>query len=243
MNRPFELRPETLNRVGVNVALDVLPLPVLYGFMKVSDRSDLVVAVGFVGRDNGVRGNHSPNQGHQRNHFDVFDSAGFDLSFPLDSTKHRSLAGGTTTPLPTANATNVGFVQFDDLFSVQWIRRLLHKHPNLFVDSPRTFVSNAKVPFEFLGGDTVLALTNQKNGVKPHSKRGRAFVKNRPFGWVSLEATSASIRAAVSNWVKRRLAALRAFQTIRVTLLEDMRQTSLIVGEVLFEVFNGVSHV
>ena len=35
MNRPFELRPETLNRVGVNVALD--------GFVEMPDRPNLVV--------------------------------------------------------------------------------------------------------------------------------------------------------------------------------------------------------
>ena len=69
------------------------------------------------------------------------------------------------------------------------------------------------------------------------------FVKNRSFGRVGLEATSASISSAVGHWMKRRLSTLRAFQTIGVTLLEDMSQASLVVGEVLFEVFNGVSHV
>lgn len=243
MNRPFELRPETLNRVGVNVALDVLTLPVLNSFVKVPDRPDLVVTVGFIGRDDRVWGNHSLNQGHQRDHLDVLYRAGFDLSFPLDSTKHRSLSSGTTPTLSPANPSDVGFVQFDNLLAVQRIGRLSHKHPNLLIDSPRTLVGNAKVTFEFLGGDTVLALTNQKNGMKPHSKRSRTFVKNRSFGRVGLEATSASISSAVGHWMKRRLSTLRAFQTIGVTLLEDMSQASLVVGEVLFEVFNGVSHV
>ena len=243
MNRPFELRPETFNRVGVNVALDVLPLPVLDGFVKVSDRSDLVVTVGFIGCDDGVRRNHSLNQRHQRDHLDVFDGAGFDPALALDSAKHGSLASSTTPTLSTANATDVGFVQFDDLLAVQRIRRLSHKHPNLLVDSPRTFVGNAKVSFEFLGSYPVLALANQENGVKPHGKRCWAFVKNRPLSRVSLEAASASIGSAVSNWMERRLAALRAFQAFRITLLEDMSQASLVIGEVLFEVFNGVSHV
>ena len=34
MNRSFELRPEVLNRVGVNATLDVLSLPVLDGFRE-----------------------------------------------------------------------------------------------------------------------------------------------------------------------------------------------------------------
>jgi len=242
MNRPFELRPETLNRVSVNVALDVLTLPVLDGFVKVPNRPDLVVTVGFIGRNDRVRGNHSLNQGHQRYHLDVLDGASFDLAFTLNRPEHGRLTSGTTPTFPTANAANVGFVQFDDLLPVQRIGGLSHKHPNLFIDSPRTFVGNAKVPFEFFGGDPVLALANQENGVKPHSKRGGAFVKDRTFSRISLKAASASIGSAVSNWMERRLSALRAFQTVRITLLEDMCQASLVVGEVLFEVFNGVSH-
>lgn len=243
MNRPLKLRPETFNRVGVNVALDVLPLPVLDGFVKVSDRPDLVVTVGFIGRDNGVRGNHSLNQGHQRDHLDVLYRASFDLSFSFDSTKHRSLASGTTPTLSTANAADIGFVQFDDLLAVQRIRGLSHKHPNLLVDSPRTFVGNAKVSFKFLGGNSILALTNQKNGMKPHGKRGGAFVKNRPFSRVSLEAASTSIRSTIGHWMERRFAAFRALQTVGITLFEDVCQASPVVGEVLFEVFNGVAHV
>lgn len=99
------------------------------------------------------------------------------------------------------------------------------------------------MPFEFFGGNPVLTLANQENGVKPHRKRRGAFVKNRTFSRVGLVAASASVGSAVSHWVKRRLAALRAVKTVWVTLLEDVRQTSLVVGEVLFEVFNGVSHV
>lgn len=243
MNRPFELRPETLNRVGVNVALNVLPLPVLDGFVEMPDRADLVVGIGFVGRNDRTRRNHSLNERHQRDHLDVFDGAGFDFTLALDSAKHGSLASGTTTTLSTANAADIGFIQFDNLLAVQRIGRLSHKHPNLLVDSPRTFVGNAKVPFEFFGGDSILAVANQENGVKPHSKRGGAFVKNRTFSRISLEAASASIRAAVSHWMKSRLAALRTFQSVWITLLEDMSQASLVVGEVLFEVFNGVSHV
>jgi len=243
MNRPFELRPETLNRVGMNVALDVLPLAVLNGFMEMPDRSNLVVAIGFVRGDDRVRRNHCLNERHQRNHLDVLNGAGLDLALPLDRTKHRRLASSATSTFATANAADVGFVQFDDFLSVQRIGGLFHKHTDLLVDSPRTLVGNAKVPLKFFGGDTVLTLANQENGVKPHSKWCRAFVKNRSFGRVSLEAASASIRSAAGDWMERRLAALRALQAIGITLLEDMRQTSLVVGEVLFEVFNGVSHV
>jgi len=243
MNRPFELRPEALNRVGVNVALDVLPFAVLNGFMEMPDRSNLIVAVGFVRGDDGIRRHHSLDEWHQRNHLDVLNGAGFDPALALNRTKHRSLASGTTTTLATANAANIGFVQFDNLLSVKRIGRLLHKHTDLFVDPPSTLIGNAEVPLKFFGSDSVLALANQENGMKPHSKRCGAFVENRSFGWVRLEATSASVGSAVSNWMERRLAALRAFQASGITLLKDMCQASLVVGEVLFEVFNGVSHV
>ena len=91
MNRPLELRPETLNRVGVNVALDVLTLTVLNGFMKVSDGPDLVVGIAFVGGNDRTRRNHSLNERHQRDHLDVFDGAGFDLALALNSAKRICL--------------------------------------------------------------------------------------------------------------------------------------------------------
>lgn len=243
MNRPFELRPETLNRVGVNVALDILPLAMLDGFVEMPDRPNLVVAIGFVRGDDGVSRNHRMNERHQRDLLDVLYGSGLDLAFPLDRTKHRRLASSATSTLPTANTADIGFVQFDDFLAVQRIGGLLHKHTDLLVDSPRTLVCNAKVPLKFFGGNAVLALANQENGVKPHGKRRRAFMKNGSFGRISLKAASASIGSAVGNWMERRLATLRAFQTVGVTLFEDMSQTSLVVGEVLFEVFNGVSHV
>ena len=243
MNRPFELRPETLNRVGVNVALDVLPVAVVDGFVKMPDRSDLVVGVRFIGRNNRTRRHHSLNERHQSDLLDVFNRSGFNLTFPFDSTKHRRLASSTTTTFSTANTANVSFIQFDDLLPVQWIRRLLHKHPNLFSDSPRTFVCDAKMTLQFLRCHPIFALAHHENGVKPHSKWCRAFVENCPFGWISLVAASTSIRSAVSDWMERRLSALRAFQPLWITLLENMSQASLVVREVLFEVFNGVAHV
>ena len=243
MNRPLKLGPETLDRVGMDIALNVLPFAVVDGFMEMPDRPNFVVGVGLIGRNDRTSGNHRLNKWRQGNLLDVLNRHGFDFAFSFDSTENRGLASGTTTTLTTANTTDIGFVQFDDFIAVQRIRSLLHKHTNLLIDSPSALIGNAKVPFEFLGGDTVLTLANQKNSMKPHSKRRWAFMKNRPFGGIGLVSASASIRAAVSHWMERRLAALRTFQAIGVTLLKDMSQASLIVGEVLFKVFNGVSHV
>jgi hypothetical protein len=235
MNRPFKLRPKTLNRVGMNVALDILSFAVLNGFMEMPDRSDLVVAVGFVRGDDGVRRYYSLNERHQRNHLDVLNSASLDLALPLNRTKHGSLTSGTTSTLATANAANLGFVQLNNLLPIQRIRRLFHEYADLLVDSPGTLISNAKVPFKFLSSNPILALANQENGVEPHSKRSRAFVENCSLGRVSLEAASASVGSAVGNWMECRLAALRAFQTFWITLLKDMRQASIVVGEVLLK--------
>ncbi len=243
MNRPFELRPKTLNRVSVNVALDILPFTVLDGFMKMPYGSDLVVAIGFVRSDDGVRRDHRLNKRHQRDHFDVLDSAGLDLALAFNCAKHRSLASSTTPTLPTTNTTDIGFVHFDDFLAVQRIGRLFHKHTDLLIDSPSALIGNAKVPFKFLSGDTVLTLANQENGVKPHCKRCWAFVENRSLSRIGLETTGTGIRAAVSNWMERRLAALRAFQSFGITAFENVSQTSLVIGEVFFEIFNGVSHV
>ena len=243
MNRPLELRPETLNRVGVNVALDVLPLAMLDSFVEMPNGSNLIVAVGFVRGDDRVRRNHRLNERHQRNHLDVLYGAGLDLTLTLNRTKHRRLTSGTTPTLASTNTANIGFVQLDNLLPIQRIGRLLHKHTDLLVDSPSAFMGNTQMPFKFFSGNAVLTLANQKNSMKPHGKRRRAFVKNRSLGWVRLEAASASIGAAIGDWMERRLATLRAFQSVGVTLLEDVSQTSLVVGEVLFEVFNGVSHV
>lgn len=91
-------------------------------------------------------------------------------------------------------------------------------------------------------GYPVLALAHQKDGMKPKGQRGGAFVKNGSLGRVDLETTRASIRAAVFNGVKGCLSALGTSWAGRVSLFEDVRQASSVIGKITAKVFDGVFH-
>lgn len=60
----------------------------------------------------------------------------------------------------------------------------------------------------------------------------------RAFGRIDLIATSTSVGAASLDWNEGRALTLRTRQALRITILKDERQASLVVGEVLAKVFD-----
>ena len=67
-------------------------------------------------------------------------------------------------------------------------------------------------------------------------------MKDSSFSRVNLKTTRASVRAAVTHWSKAGLSAFLATKSIGKSVFENVCQTNLVVGEVFFKVFNGVSH-
>lgn len=242
MNRTLKLRPESFDGVGMHFAANIFSASVLNRFVKMSKCLHAVVAVRFVGSDNRVRRNHSHDQRHQCSHLHV--SNGFGLDFPpaFDRSEHGRFAFCSASSLPFAATANVGFIGLNDIIKAERSTVLGHQKSNLFSDSPGAFVSNSKMPFQFLRGYSVLALAHQKDGVKPERQRRGAFVKDRSLGRIDLKAARASIRPAILNRMKCCLSALRASRPGRVSLFEDMRQASAVIGKVTAEVFDGVFH-
>lgn len=74
--------------------------------------------------------------------------------------------------------------------------------------------------------------------MKPKRKRRWRLMEYRTFGGIDLMATGASVGAASLDWNEGRALTLRTRQTLRISVLKDERQASLIVGEVLAKVFD-----
>ena len=74
--------------------------------------------------------------------------------------------------------------------------------------------------------------------MEPKRKRRRRLMEYRAFGRIDLIAASASVRTASFDWNKGRALTLRTRQTLWVAAFKDESQASLIVWEVLAEVFD-----
>ena len=74
--------------------------------------------------------------------------------------------------------------------------------------------------------------------MEPKSERRRRLVKYGAFGRIDLIAASANVRAASLDWHEGIALTLRAHQALRIAVFKDERQASLVVGEVLAEIFD-----
>ena len=243
VNRTLKLRPEAFDGIGVNLATNVLTFPVADRFVQMPKRLNLVVTVGFIGGDDGTGLNHALQERHERNLFTVRNRLGFDSALALDHAENRSLSSSASSTLTaTPNAANVSFVGFHHIIPAKRIGILAHKLANLLCDAPSTLIGHSKMPLQLLGGDTVLALTHQENGVEPKCERCRTLVEDCAFGWIGLEATTTRIRAAVLDGVAHVSSAFRAFQAVRVSFFENVGETGSVIGEIIMEILNRVLH-
>lgn len=242
VNGAFKLRPETFNRISMNVTASKLTSAMLNCFMNMTERLNFVVAIRFIGSDYSVRRNHFNKQWNERGLLNIWNRNGFNPTFPLNRSENSGFTSGTATTFSFTNAANISLIGFNDFIPIKWIIVLLHKKANLFCNSPSAFICYSKLTFKFLSGYSIFTLANQIDCMKPQYKRGRAFMKDSSFSRVNLKPTRASIRSAITHWSKVGLSALLATKSVGKAVFKNMCQTSLVIGEVSFKVFNGVSH-
>ena len=242
VNGAFKLRPETFNRIGVNVTTPKLSSTMLNCLVNMTECLNFVVAIRFISGDYSVRRNHFNEQWNKCGLLNIWDRNGFNLTLALNSTEYSGFASGTPTTLTLPNTANIGLISFNDFIPIKRIIVLLHKKANLFCNSPCAFIGYSKLTFKFLSGYSIFTLANQIDCMKPQHKRGRTFMKNSSFSRINLKTARASIRSAVTYWGKAGLSTFLATKTIGKAVFKNVCQTSLVVGEVSFKVFNGVSH-
>jgi len=240
-NRPLQLAPKALYRVGIDVPPDVFLPEVVNGAMVIPHLRQILIGLEGVRHDLGAAMDVILNKGQENGLIGLLDDFGLNptLSF------NRPHNGGFISQFMAAliscavNAPYVGFVYFHNAY--QWVAIRLHKPSNLLGDSPSALVGYFKMAFNLLGRYPVLGLAHQVDGIEPGCKRRRALMEDRAGHRGDLVSAGAGVRPPLFHGIKFLLAALHALKAVGIDLLEDIRQASLVIGELGLEVLEAVS--
>lgn len=245
----FEVRPEAVQRVGMNVAAYVFLLGVVDCAMGIADAAQCLVGLPFVAADLRALRNVPFDQREQRGAARVRDNARNNIAAALDHPEDGRLETRRMPVLsgrPSAIAANVGLVDFDMAAEPVVAVNLRHVLANLVAHAPRGLVRHSELALEFLGGDAVLRRREQVDRVEPHLERRARILEGRPGARIDVIPT---ILAGVSRTLfdpieQRILAALRAFQAITVSNAKYVLQACRFVRVFLEKVYDcqSLSH-
>lgn len=240
VKRPLHLRPKALYGIGMDFALGELLASMINRPVGITHIPDVSVAQKLIGHDFGTFGNIGFNHRLNRGAFNIGNYLDANFPFAFNFAKNGGFPYGSASALSRPLAAKIAFIHFYN--AGKQVIAAFHKEPNLIRNAPSAFISNSKLSFKLFSRNSILRLAHQKNSVKPGNKTCGALVKDGAFRRVDLMAARASVGAASLDRVKVFLPAFGAFKTFWVSVFEDMRQTSLIIGEVFFEFFYRVFH-
>ena len=231
VNGAFKLRPKAFNSIGMNVTTPKLTSTVANCFVNMSKRLNFVVAIRFIGSDNGIGRNHFNKQWDKCSLLNIWNYNRFNFPLALNRTEYRSFTSSSATTLSFANTANIGLISFNDFIPIKRIIVLLHKKANLFRNSPSAFVGYSKLSLKFFSCYSIFTLANQIDCMKPQYKRGRAFMKDSSFSRVNLKPTRTSVRSAVTYWSKAGLSAFLATKSVGKSVLKMCAKQALSSGK------------
>src|SRR6266852_1303963 len=185
----LEQRPEILDPVRMDVALDVL-LGVIH---KLMDVIFIEAGVGrqFIGEQFRAADHVRPDlflQGFLlavRNVFDV-DLAGFTIQQADNQLLARSARAGDLHGLlvfvhEAGESADHGFVGFDRTGAAHLLERAtLHREADAVEHEPRGFLTDVEIAGYFARTDSVLAIADQPDSGQPLSQRQGRVLENRP---------------------------------------------------------------
>jgi len=240
--RPLELAPEAVNRIGMGFASDKFVSPVLDRPVRVAEGFKGVIAIALVSGNLRARCNGLLNKRHKRSSANLLNNVKFNSSLSFDGPKHGGFSSSPSPTLAGSNAADIGLVNLDmptdssDVF--------LHQKADLFGDPPCTFVGNSQLAFKFLRRHTVLGNTHQEDGMEPQSQRSRRLMEDCARRGRNLMSAP---RARVATAFKDRVEAILVLATwtlnaVRVLFVEQERQTRCVIRELLSEIFDCVFH-
>lgn len=235
VNGTLHLTPKAVNRVRVDSPANVFLLPVVDDFVFESQFPNVIVNRIFIGVNrrslfdvgtdqfDGVDGR---NAVHHLRH---------NAASALHDADYRSLIQRSSSTLTLSNPANVGFIGFD--FTAKQGMASIHERTDLMADSPRAFVSHAKLSLQFFRGNSVAALGEQEHGKEPRLEARRGFVKHRASRRVNLRSAE---RALVGTTFGTPMEAvtLPAFaDVVGIASFPDELQTGGVIGELCVKLF------
>ncbi len=199
-NAPFKLAPKALNRVGINISLNVPSQLVLNSLVRVFLA---YLAVGRILIRHNLRAwlNMLFDKRHHGDTSSVIADLGNQAATPLNYPYNSRFASHASSPVSVAYAAHVGFVHFNRVrkLGVYWLK----KNTDLLRHAPGGLVGYSQVPFKLLSRYSVFGVGKQEDGVEPTFKRGIRLMKDCVCQWVKLvSAELAGIAFAVLNLVK-----------------------------------------
>ena len=230
-NAILEMRPEILNAVDMRVAPDVFARTVVYAFVFVALLGQSVVRAQFVSV-NGRTGHdvflNDRAQGfariawhHLRHHLPV----------ALQHSKHDGLVADVVPALAVRLAADVGFIGFDFTEQRPLTVNGFHVLANQVRHAPSGFVGNAKLPLQFLRGNTVARRGEKVDRVEPELQRSAAVLKRSSDS--RMEMMAAPLAGVGALGLKPEppglAAALRADVALTKADVEQMPQTRLVI--------------
>jgi len=245
----LEQRPEAINRLGVNHAVNIL----LLGMTDETVREivlELPIARMLISRDQAdIFGDRLPNEAVQGLGIRIVDDAGDDVAFALDRADHDELASNASSgllliPMPIAvAAADIGFVDFNDAaeFGFGFNERSAD-----FVAHGMGGAVGAKAhhPLNLQCADALLAGQHQVNDLEPLPQRLVRILKDGPGDMREAIGGHGSTFVALPverlpDQGGRISAAARAFNAIRPAARYQVSLASFLIGESRLELRNG----
>lgn len=242
VHRSLELRPEAVDGLRVDRALDELPRRVLHALVDVAHGLGLVVEPALVRRQHrAVRG--EPGQERQDDCGPrLGQHLGADAPASLHDAEHGRLAVGPETALAVPLAADVGLVGLKNAREEAVV--LGHEEPDLTGHAPRALVGHAQLARQLHRGDAVLRRGEQEQRVEPQGQRRRALVEDGPRARREERPTGALVGPPAPDGMEGvGLPALRALGPLRAPQSEDVGEAGRVVGELGLECLDGVFHL
>src|SRR6266404_1469958 len=244
--------PESLNRLGVNVARDVDSRAMIDAPMGVTRRFQSVVGNKLIGVNSARRKDVFLRQPVQSSFLCVRRYARHDAAnMPVLAALHHSHDRNLVAPVGWASTLADSLSLSAVVHLIHLHRRTLQLHPlfgeqraNLAEHAPRSFVGDACLPLNLLCGDAAASGTHEVHCIKPELERSGGLLEHSSGQWVDMiPAHLAGIGSAASHAVMLPLdAALLAFgDSIRPAFFLDIFEACIIVRKFAVEVCDRIA--
>lgn len=166
----------------------------------------------------------------------------------LGHAEHGSLGDGTTARvrfldlvLPLVLAAVVHLVHLDRSRQERLV--LVNHRANLLEHAPRGLVSDTKFPFQLLGRNATTSARHEVDRVEPELEPGGRSLEDRGFHRVLMVPAELALIRRPTRFavVLRDLLALRAVDTVRVELRDEVGEARGVVGEQFVPLEAGAS--
>ena len=232
--------PESLNGVGVGIAIDVDFGTVVNPLVPIASLGEPIVAVELIGIDNGIPCNILGDKGNEGRPLDIGSYRGQNLRLSLCNTHYRNLAFRSTPSLAMPDSAEIGLIGLN--FSDKDRGVLVKKRADLPEHPPCGFVSDASLPLDGHSRMSGACGSHFVDSIKPSLQGGRRLVEDCARERRNLMAAAVTlIDWATANLViLGHLLALWALNTLWPSVILEPFKTGIAVWKRPFKVSSSV---